>query len=662
MKRALIATCLAFGTLSAARADIGTKENVVSTAYHQFPRALAGRTLSFQKILDPQTRTLRYASSEPEIPTAGALQNLLLEERRLERKEFGALEGALRRKFQQMGPDDRIKVLITLKFPDGIKHPSKLETAQEDLERHSLNLLTVQPVVSIESFFSQHGLQILFPSEGRTGLTEVTKEDLEKVRFDPALVSVEEYHEADPARGWNWLPFLSAGFAQGNPNFSTLAASAYNHSISSVPSNAGYLVHAATVEKGLTQTFLNCIPLTPYYYETGDDAHSRLAFRCLTHAAPGARFHHRKNSPSPGYLSPTIDWIVSKSISSSSVSFNRPVLSPSHEEFRRMDDLAYRAPYTVFSNPTGNDGWEKEAAWLSYNALSVGNVQHENQSSFRVYTAGYLTGCTKTRNPQGRYPGAPCLRATDSAYTYCSSDREMPNIVAPGYSLTSGVPMAEPCESTLSLCGTSWSAPIMNGMVANVIAAHPSMYQWPEKVRAALLVTAENVDGGEWQSSTDGLDGAGVVNGAAAVNFAQTYSTAIVNGTALTKGMGYGSISTANWGSNLSYNIAIPSSIPSGKILRVVLLWDSNPSLNSATNELSDLDLSVYAAQPSGIIRYSSSYESPIEIIHFSPSEVQAGTTITASINKYANRIPSDATTNYFYYAIAWDWVDNHAP
>lgn len=129
-----------------------------------------------------------------------------------------------------------------------------------------------------------------------------------------------------------------------------------------------------------------------------------------------------------------------------------------------------------------------------------------------------------------------------------------------------------------STCGTSFSAPIANGIGADIIASDTRMASWPEKVRAALPI---------------------------------------------------------------------------------ILTWDGNVSLSDAVNELSDLDLS---ATSTILSKHSSSCNGNIEMVHFTPTQVQAGTSIFASISQLSDRIPPNATTDYFYYAIAWDWVDQHAP
>ena len=54
-----------------------------------------------------------------------------------------------------------------------------------------------------------------------------------------------------------------------------------------------------------------------------------------------------------------------------------------------MDDFAYRWPYPVFCNPTANGGYDQEVNWQCYNAISVGNVKHNNFSTY------VMNGCTQ---------------------------------------------------------------------------------------------------------------------------------------------------------------------------------------------------------------------------------------------------------------------------
>jgi hypothetical protein len=499
--------------------------------------------------------------------------------------------------------------------------------------------------------------------------------------FDRDVAAIEEVADEEPAlRRAGRLPLLSllplAGFdAGGHPDLVSLARSAYHHADLPLPDGAGTGVHAATFELGLEEGFLREIGIVPEAWapiqrfdaRKSTHIHSLLTFRCLTQAAPGARFYHRESLL---YLDEA-PWMADHGIQTTSLSYSRRhSYTPASPEFRQMDDLAYRYPYPVFVTGTGNEGWTLESQWLPYNALSVGNVQHHRQRSFQIGSCppgpgGESPGCTRTRNPPAQY-GGDCLRALDGNYPACSSDREMPHLVVPGITPTSdpatcaNTPMRTGCfASEEFMCGTSLSAPVANGIAAAVIAADPRMVSWPEKVRAALLVTAENVDAGEWSPAFDGRDGAGVIHGAEAVAFARSHVDVHPEDSAVASGMGAGEVSAADWDKPLRYAIAVPPVLPRGKILRVVLTWDSNPSLSSAVNELSDLDLSVAAP---GRIKASASYNSNVEIVHFRSTELKPGAVLEAKIHKTAYRIPDDATADFFYYSLAWAWVDAHAP
>ncbi len=126
-------------------------------------------------------------------------------------------------------------------------------------------------------------------------------------------------------------------------------------------------------------------------------------------------------------------------------------------------------------------------------------------------------------------------------------------------------------------------------------------------------------------------------------------------------GIGTGSIYATDFAypnNPIVYNISIPSTKPTGKHLRVVLTWDSNPVLNSAVNELSDLDLLVTSGS-AGMA--SQSNNSNVEMVDIPNSMFTGGSTVQARITKWLNRIPTGARANYFYYSIGWTWVQDHA-
>jgi hypothetical protein len=196
------------------------------------------------------------------------------------------------------------------------------------------------------------------------------------------------------------------------------------------------------------------------------------------------------------------------------------------------------------------------------------------------------------------------------------------------------------------------------------MSANSAFVIWPEKVRVSLLVTAQNVDRGYWSYASDGRDGAGVVNGASAVLYAQQASPVSPNNTPVQVGIGAGSIYATDFGNPtpIVFKVSIPASKPSGKHLRVVLTWDSNPDMSTgsySTNSLSDLDLLVTNGS-SGMA--SQSNNSNVEMVDIPNTMFAAGSVVDARISKFINRIPtSGASTNFFYYSIGWTWVSDHA-
>jgi hypothetical protein len=210
---------------------------------------------------------------------------------------------------------------------------------------------------------------------------EVTRNQLESLKSDPAVGAVEEFREEE----------------NSGPELSTLAVSGFNPG--PIPSGAGLGVHAATFEVGLGSSFVSCLGV-PVNYEsltgfTGEMVrHTEAVFKTLVHAAPSATFYHHHNETYDGAAD--IDYLINNGIQTVSLSRARGVQTPYHStypEFLVMDDFAYRYPFPVFATPTHNNGYQYEVNWQCYNAISVGNVRHTNGTTFE------LAGCTQTKNP-----------------------------------------------------------------------------------------------------------------------------------------------------------------------------------------------------------------------------------------------------------------------
>lgn len=338
---------------------------------------------------------------------------------------------------------------------------------------------------------------------------------------------------------------------------------------------------------------------------------------------------------------------------------------------RHLDMWAYKYPYTVFCNPAANSGYCITPDWQCYNAISVGNVCHQNMTHYILVdsTNHCSGGHTQTANPAPRY-GSPSMNLFNCSSCVPGSrgDREMPMLVAPGISPANGIGpsvMSDPCifhngQTSCQYSGTSYSAPICNGIAACVISADSRMIIWPEKVRAVLLATAHNVDFNYWNCFEDGRDGAGTISGADAVDFARNHVTVTPNASAQKYGIGVGNLSNSDQSSWKYFNVLIPPTKPSGKHLRIVLTWDSSPGNDdiNPVNDLSDLDL--YFSSDSKQY-YSISWDSNVEMVDIPGNELTSGNTYAASINIPTMRISPNALSQLIYYCIAWTWVKDHA-
>lgn len=610
-----------------------------------FPNAAPGESIRVEKILDPSTGRHRLISNSPHVADAHDLVRLEAGEAGLDRRRHGAVSHRLRGKLAAGKGSRNFDVVVHLKVPEGIVYLDKTRHPLAALADQSAALAQGVPRLSLNALAARHGIARSEPLGKSSFRCLVGAAGLRTLRFDPAVAEIEEFREERPIQ-----------YRPGALPIANLAASAYSHGTTSPPATAGAGMDAATFETGIDPAVLACFGgldgsridqrVLPWLFWE----HSQATFRALQLAAPGARLWHRR---SVRYDNPGDDtWIVDRGIRSTSLSYSRRDTDPydaTYREFRVMDDFAYRYPYPTFVNGTANGGYQYIANWHGYNGISVGNVRHTGQAHFElVDTANPRGGCTQTRNPLPRYGSA--------------RDREMPQVVAPGWSPTPLSPLGDACLPDTLACGSSFSAPIANGIAAAILAADPRVPSWPEKVRVIMLATARNVDRGEWTHLGDGRDGAGVVHGEGAVRFAREHATVYPGNAAVARGIAAGSLSAGDFASPnppLVFNIMIPNPKPAGMHLRVVLTWDSNPLLNDPVNSLSDLDLLVTSGSAG---RASQSWNGNHEVVDIPAGLFPAGSVVQARVSKFVNRIPAGGRAAFFYYAIGWTWVDDHAP
>jgi hypothetical protein len=456
------------------------------------------------------------------------------------------------------------------------------------------------------------------------------------------------------------------------------------------PSFMGQGINSATFESGIHSTVLQCIinrgqstgvveTNTCVYNGYNDDcAHSNWTFECLAQTATNATLYHKWSWS----YSSNVDWIVNNNINTVSRSTTNGGTATSDEN-RTVDHFAYRYPFTTFCNPTANAGYCFEPDWQCYNAINVGNVRHTNETHYEMMglnipcqRSGLGAPITQAKNPASitGHNNIPfdidCVALGGCATNY-SSDREMPHIVTPGYyAFVCGHSTA--CLQTVwvgqqgGLSGTSFSAPVTNGIAACVQSANSTYKLWPELTRAVIILTAHNVYGDYWSPVNDGIDGTGVISGVDAVSFARNASYVSQANSAVDSGYNVGSI-PQNTGSyyNINFSIKVPDVKPAGKHLRIVLTWDSSPSVTGDTNELADLDLVVpgYACPFNNNDNWGT-WESNVEVADIANNRLTPSSVINPFIRVWPFTIPPTAynkSMNAIYYSLAWTWVKDHA-
>jgi len=347
---------------------------------------------------------------------------------------------------------------------------------------------------------------------------------------------------------------------------------------------------------------------------------------------------------------------------------------PTDQEAIYIDSWAYMYPTPVIITTTDNQGWFMPAAMSgAYNQINVGNVQDSSWVHFRIDTVTCGAGATQTVNPVPIH--SACLDGTwPSSTNQCAGDRELPYIVSPGYAPHSAHTLPPQCAVNgyfmLNSCldpnypqqwGTSLSAPTLNGIIADVQFSRPWLMNQPEAVRAVILTTARNVTNGYWNSQYDGKDGAGVVHGADAVAFAKNMTTATPNGAAQLNGYWWGQLGASDFPPTQKpkyFYAKIPSTIPSGKHLRIVLTWDSSPDRTNNLNDLSDVDL--YFDGAASQMR-SQSNESSIEVIDVPNTSIAANGTYKITLLPWLWRHSNTAISATVPASLVWTFVTDHA-
>lgn len=639
------------------------KEQVLSTTDFSFPNTRPGEVFKVEKVIDDESGDIKAKCNGKEV-SMQEIEKMRTEEENALNKKHGAVKGKLREELEKMKDESQVEVSISLR-PPRYEYLDKTRYPIETWLNHGKTFVEKKPGRSIHQVLENFGIKIekldSKGSESEWGIEcRITKKDLLKLSLLPEVGSISKYEKPMPC-----VTFPAP--------LASLATSAHNPS----PywnSNWGQGVRAATFEWGIWEGKWESVLNDHVYHfsargnldpdkvqttSTASDGHTQTVFSNLWYAAPKAEFHHQIGTIYGNSYSDAIaSYMLNNSLQSVSISYARPSSSPNDPEMLLMDDFAYvLAP--VFCNPANNQGATGTVDWCCYNAISVGSSQHENLNH---YVWATHSNCI---NPPAEYGSL--------------KDREMPYILAPGkwpYAVElADAPYVDPYDPTVPLgfafesalkrpwsinCqGTSFAAPTANGFAVRIISDNPSVFSyWPEKVRAVMILTAQNCDGGEWNCAIDGKDGAGTLCGLDAEFFAMNHTSVWPGDAAVQNGLCGDSWHEFMTGTK-SFLIKIPRNRPIGKHLRVVLTWDSKPYLPAVKNYLSDLDLRV--TRGLSTLGYSSSWNGNVEVVDIPRNSLISGETITAEASPFRFRFDSSEQSRFFYYSIGWTWVKDHA-
>lgn len=227
-----------------------------------------------------------------------------------------------------------------------------------------------------------------------------------------------------------------------------------------------------------------------------------------------------------------------------------------------------------------------------------------------------------------------------------SHDREKPEVVAPGVSIT-GVEMNGNLRTE---DGTSFAAPQVAGLAALLINRNWSLNTWPEAGRAIIMASAtHNIDGPTGiPSGQDLRDGAGGINAALADTVAQTRNFSDVDPCAGSCWWGIGIYNTSFPVGTYLYRYFTANK---GDFVRVAIAWWSNAdcsAINNCNFDRLDTDLHLGVLGPNGQWvpgAWSASWDNNYELVEF-----VAPQTGTYRIAVYKQR--ADEPSNYLGIAL----------
>ena len=242
--------------------------------------------------------------------------------------------------------------------------------------------------------------------------------------------------------------------------------------------------------------------------------------------------------------------------------------------------------------------------WDTVTASSGNNGNCASKGYVNSVGAGFNTIAVGNYNDSGTVQSSDNVMWPTSSWEDPLSphgDREKPEVAAPGANIKTTVMSPNfSCDMAEIGSGTSFSAPAVAGLAADLMQVHPGLRIYPESLKALVLAGAtDNVEGAPGLSE---FDGAGGVN-------AFTSYTSTVNTRYQWRNVTAGSFDANR---DITFNMGW---VNAGQRVKVALVWDSNPTSNYLTDPL-NADLDLYVTGPNQL-QYSVRWDNSYEVVDF---------------------------------------------
>lgn len=551
---------------------------------------LTGRRVRVAKVLDAGDGQVITAAVDEQGRDAD-LAALKAEESRARRARFGKLDPKLHARTQRLAAGERVKVAFWLNSADDLD-AQELRDGRTDLTPEEVEQLLARRAEQVRAAASRatekfaraleraghaaerrgEGAPVVF-AQLPAGLVRRLSEraDVQAAYLAEDSGNEDYMSVAAPSVRADWLWWL--GFTGVDSRIAIVEDSRVDFDNSCLPNNLGTRVPGdanvdthATSTAGMAAsthgTFRGVAPGAGIYSANGTTYADANMSAALDAAADNAHVLNNSWGPNCGAADATLD------------------------VHARHADYLVRFRWDTVTAAAGNNGTCAGGEFVDgvaggYNVIAVGNY---NDMETVTPADNVMNASSSYKDPSSSH-----------------GDREKPEVSAPGTNITSTV-MTTPgnCATGGVGSGTSYAAPMVAGLAADLMQVQPSLRVYPESVKAVIMAGAsDNLEGASRLSDIDGVGG---VNGLASYGTVNNnrYRWQYVTPTSF-DASGYINIDMG-W-------------INAGQRVKVALVWDSNPSADYASDPL-NADLDLYVVGPSDYWT-SASWDNSYETVDF---------------------------------------------